>query len=406
MSHSRVDIHSHVSFVFYIFSEASLYANRFAHVTLELSPSCISEDIHICLVAALLPFAGEQLPVQLCQGYTLQVERPAQEQHATVGPRGRHTTVSCDGGGAVATMPTPAQTQKAVAGAAPYPVGSPSLLGPVYIAAHGPDKVIVGATKRYAISAVQALAACARGAAALGPASAKRYPRAPCGFIPADSLGAGPATEVPGMHVTHAGGDVHANGLHAAQRRVNGVHESGSRVIGVHANGCTEAETGRERGVGDGSDDEAVEPLSGGCSATEVAEAMDMLLPIAESWWPPLSQWEVTGVRSGVRALASYHTDGNMPFAGRLIGSSCPGNDDMMESGSNEGGGGGRGVGGGAQGGNWWMIAGLGARGLVYHAWLGELIAKAVVEDSEEGLPTELLRWRPEWQRGKYDCSS
>lgn len=42
----------------------------------------------------------------------------------------------------------------------------------------------------------------------------------------------------------------------------------------------------------------------------------------------------------------------------------------------------------------WWVVGGLGARGLVYHAWLGELIAQAVLNDSEEGLPKELLRWQ------------
>lgn len=39
-------------------------------------------------------------------------------------------------------------------------------------------------------------------------------------------------------------------------------------------------------------------------------------------------------------------------------------------------------------------MAGLGSRGLVYHAWLGRLIADAVLHDSEEGLPAELTAWR------------
>lgn len=42
----------------------------------------------------------------------------------------------------------------------------------------------------------------------------------------------------------------------------------------------------------------------------------------------------------------------------------------------------------------WWVIGGLGARGLVYHAWLGELVAKAVLNDSEDSFPKELLRWK------------
>lgn len=39
-------------------------------------------------------------------------------------------------------------------------------------------------------------------------------------------------------------------------------------------------------------------------------------------------------------------------------------------------------------------MTGLGARGLVYHAWLGRLMAHAVVNDTEEGLPHQLLRWK------------
>lgn len=41
-----------------------------------------------------------------------------------------------------------------------------------------------------------------------------------------------------------------------------------------------------------------------------------------------------------------------------------------------------------------WLLVGLGARGLVYHAWLGKLTAAAVLSNSEEGLPPELLEWR------------
>jgi glycine/D-amino acid oxidase-like deaminating enzyme len=41
-----------------------------------------------------------------------------------------------------------------------------------------------------------------------------------------------------------------------------------------------------------------------------------------------------------------------------------------------------------------WLLVGLGARGLVYHAWLGQLLAQAVLSDSEQQLPQELLAWR------------
>lgn len=41
-----------------------------------------------------------------------------------------------------------------------------------------------------------------------------------------------------------------------------------------------------------------------------------------------------------------------------------------------------------------WLLVGLGARGLVYHAWLGRLAATAVLEGSEHGLAPELLAWK------------
>jgi hypothetical protein len=44
----------------------------------------------------------------------------------------------------------------------------------------------------------------------------------------------------------------------------------------------------------------------------------------------------------------------------------------------------------------WWAVTGLGARGLVYHAWLGTVLANAVIADDESVLAPELLRWQPE----------
>ena len=41
-----------------------------------------------------------------------------------------------------------------------------------------------------------------------------------------------------------------------------------------------------------------------------------------------------------------------------------------------------------------WVVGGLGARGLVYHAWLGKLVAAAIVARDEKLLPAQLLRWK------------
>ena len=71
------------------------------------------------------------------------------------------------------------------------------------------------------------------------------------------------------------------------------------------------------------------------------------------------------GVRSGVRALPPRTKEGALPLAGRLR-TDRP----------------------------WWVVAGLGARGLVYHAWLGKLVAAAILAEDDQLLPAELRRWQ------------
>ena len=76
-------------------------------------------------------------------------------------------------------------------------------------------------------------------------------------------------------------------------------------------------------------------------------------------------RWRVAGVRTGVRALPPRDENGSLPLAGRL-----------------------------GSGHNLWVVAGLGARGLVYHAWLGALLAKAVLSNDASVIPEQLQRWR------------
>lgn len=73
----------------------------------------------------------------------------------------------------------------------------------------------------------------------------------------------------------------------------------------------------------------------------------------------------MAGVRAGVRAMPPRTAQGALPLAGRLRPDRC-----------------------------WWVVSGLGARGLVYHAWLGRLLAAAVLADDEAALPAELRRWQ------------
>lgn len=187
------------------------------------------------------------LPLELCQGHTLHM-RPGSS--------------NSDG----------RQQHDAACSSNFWPASAPSLLGSPYIAAHGRDSLVVGATKAYGLTPDQAYAQCA------------------------------------------------------------------APVV---------------------------------TDLTEAATATEALLPPAAALWPPLSSWRVTVVVSGVRALPTRGADGSIPYLGRLPAAGSSG-----------------------QQRNWWLVGGLGARGLVYHAWLGRLVARALLLRSEEGLPPELLRWK------------
>ena len=184
---------------------------------------------------------------------------------------------------------------------------------------------------------------------------------------------------------------------------------------------------------------------------------MGMAFPHVVAMWPlPLppctDSLSLHAFRSGIRALPPRTAFGSVPIAGRILplsssgggssgdistsggaedngregrdgnsstggaeGSGQAGRDDgeAVGKGSGRGGGGGgdareRDVGGEGGGDSppssssprppsWWVVTGLGARGLVYHAWLGQRVARAVLADSEEplvGSAGELLGWR------------
>lgn len=100
-------------------------------------------------------------------------------------------------------------------------------------------------------------------------------------------------------------------------------------------------------------------------------------------------QFSSLQVKSGVRALPPRGAQGSIPFAGRVPVAGA-----AAASSAAAAGGGDEGAGVAPAGGNWWFVGGLGARGLVYHAWLGRLVAAAVAAGDEGLLPPELLRWR------------
>lgn len=106
----------------------------------------------------------------------------------------------------------------------------------------------------------------------------------------------------------------------------------------------------------------------GDYDSSEVLHAVDQLLEGAAAMWPRIKSWNVANVRSGVRAIPPRSPSGSIPLAGRLP-SPSPKH-------------------------NWWMVTGLGSRGLVYHGWLGRLLASSVWNNDEKLLPLELLRWK------------
>ncbi|XP_051149432.1 uncharacterized protein LOC127264096 isoform X2 [Andrographis paniculata] len=109
-------------------------------------------------------------------------------------------------------------------------------------------------------------------------------------------------------------------------------------------------------------------------STDENSEATERLLRKAASVYPAIENWTVTGAVAGLRAMPPLTVDGSLPLLGcvdeYIIGErrTC----------------------------KYWLFAGLGARGLLYHGWLGKLLALAVISRDESLLPCELTLWRRE----------
>jgi hypothetical protein len=128
--------------------------------------------------------------------------------------------------------------------------------------------------------------------------------------------------------------------------------------------------------------------------------AAQKLLAGAAAVWPPVVAWQVAGVRSGVRALPPRGPQGSIPLVGAwnqpLRSAGDPRSDDstsattMSSSSSTPP--------------PIWLCVGLGARGLVYHAWLGALVAQGILDGSEQHIPAELLAWKA--ALGKVEAGS
>ncbi|CAM9002841.1 unnamed protein product [Rhodiola kirilowii] len=109
-------------------------------------------------------------------------------------------------------------------------------------------------------------------------------------------------------------------------------------------------------------------------SGEEASRALEELLPKASVFYPCIKDWKFSGAMTGVRAMPPLTTNnGSLPLLGSIDdfvtenGNHCP---------------------------KVWLFGGLGSRGLLYHAMLGKLTAKAVVSCNEHIIPCELTSWK------------
>ncbi|KAL5698797.1 hypothetical protein ACHQM5_029787 [Ranunculus cassubicifolius] len=106
-------------------------------------------------------------------------------------------------------------------------------------------------------------------------------------------------------------------------------------------------------------------------SAQEAFTALEELLAKASRAYPSISNWSFVEAKAGLRAMPPLTPTGSIPLLGCV--------DDI--------------VGGGSRC-KYWVFTGLGARGLLYHGWLGKLMAQAVCSCNEDVLPIELTSWK------------
>jgi len=97
--------------------------------------------------------------------------------------------------------------------------------------------------------------------------------------------------------------------------------------------------------------------------------AVEALEGAARALWGPAERWGTVLVRAGVRGLPPRTPRGALPLLGRVGGPA------------------------GGDGPAVWVVAGLGSRGLVYHALAGSVMAEAVLRDDPGAIPPELGQW-------------
>ncbi|XP_022135025.1 uncharacterized protein LOC111007124 isoform X2 [Momordica charantia] len=111
-------------------------------------------------------------------------------------------------------------------------------------------------------------------------------------------------------------------------------------------------------------------------SSPEVSEdeglrTLAELLPKVAAIYPSIKEWSFTGARAGLRAMPPLTPPGSLPLMGCI--------DEIVRHNSSC---------------KYWLLGGLGSRGLLYHGWLGKLTAQAVLSCNEKLIPSELTSWK------------
>ncbi|KHG13315.1 putative oxidoreductase YurR [Gossypium arboreum] len=110
---------------------------------------------------------------------------------------------------------------------------------------------------------------------------------------------------------------------------------------------------------------------SSNVSTDEASDALQELLPKASAIYPGITSWSFAGARAGLRAMPPLTPHGSLPLLGCV--NNILGNDLKCK---------------------YWLLGGLGSRGLLYHGWLGKLTAEAVLSCNEQIIPSELTSWK------------
>ncbi|KAK3131766.1 hypothetical protein QOZ80_6AG0511120 [Eleusine coracana subsp. coracana] len=108
-------------------------------------------------------------------------------------------------------------------------------------------------------------------------------------------------------------------------------------------------------------------------SDEEARAAMEELVPKASGVYPGITKWDFVCARAGIRAMPPLTANGSLPLLGCL-------NDVIGDKIKNNC--------------TFWLVGGLGARGLLYHGLVGKLTAQAAISCDESLIPSEFTCWK------------